>query len=245
MNLQNNTILITGGSTGIGLALAKRFLALGNQVIVTGRNAQKLEQAKKENPALITFQGDVSDAEDRENLVREIHEHYPQLNILINNAAVNYRYYFEDEPDSVSKVEYELQVNLIAPIQLTVMLLPLLKEKPEAAVVNVSSGLALAPKSITAVYCCSKAGLHSFTMALRFQLAKTNVQVFEILPPLVDTPMTVGRGKNKMSPEGLVDEFLRNFKKNRFETYAGIVKVLKWILRIAPGFAYRTVEKRP
>ena len=162
----------------------------------------------------------------------------------MNNAAVNYRYYFEDEPEPLPKIDYELQVNLIAPIKLTVMLLPLLKAQQEAAVVNVSSGLALASKSITPVYCCSKAGLHSFSMGLRFQLAKTSVKVFEILPPLVDTPMTADRDKKKMSPEKLVDEFLRNFARNRFETNAGIVKVFKWILRIAPKFAYRVIENR-
>ena len=213
-------------------------------MIITGRNLEKLEKAKAENPQLIVFQGDIADEGDMKKLVSFIQQNYPKLNILVNNAAVNYRYYFEDEPEPLPKIDYEIQVNLNAPIKLTVSLLELLKLQPEAAIVNVSSGLALAPKSITPVYCCTKAGLHSFSMGLRFQLEKTNVKVFEILPPLVDTPMTADRDKKKMSPGKLVDEFLRNFKKNRFETHGGVVKLLKWVLRIAPGFAYRTVEKR-
>lgn len=244
MRLNQNTILITGGSSGIGLAMAKKFITLDNQVIITGRSLEKLEKAKAETPELIIFQGDISKDEDAKKLVDFIQQEYPQLNILVNNAAVNYRYYFKDEPEPLPKIEYELQVNLIAPIRFTVMLLDMLKAQPEAAIVNVSSGLALAPKGITAVYCCSKAGLHSFSMGLRYQLEDTSVKVFEILPPLVDTPMTADRDKKKMSPEKLVDEFLKNFKRNRYETHAGIVKVLKWVLRIAPRFAYRTVEKR-
>ncbi len=244
MRLHQNKILITGGSAGIGLAMAKKFLSLQNQVLIIGRDEQKLQQAQAAFPQLIPYVCDVSDENQVESLVKLIQIKHPDLNVLVNNAGIQFRYTFLEDAKALSKVEQEMQINLLAPIRLIVRLLPILVKQPEAAIVNVSSGLALAPKGNAPIYCSSKAGLHSFSKGLRYQLENTPIKVFELLPPMVDTAMTLGRGKKKMSPEQLVEGFIRDFRKDRYETYAGPVKLLRAMLRLAPNFAYNVIKKR-
>jgi short-subunit dehydrogenase involved in D-alanine esterification of teichoic acids len=169
------------------------------------------------------------------------HQH-PDLNVLINNAAIQYNYNFLEEGDIADRVEYEIHLNLTVPVKLCALLLPVLRLQPEAAVVNVSSGLALVPKKSAPVYCGTKAGLHLFTKALRYQLEGSPVKVFEIIPPVVDTPMTAGRGRGKISPEQLVEEFMRAFAKNQFEVNIGKVKLLRLINRLLPSLADRIMK---
>ncbi|MDF2379993.1 SDR family oxidoreductase [Nostoc ellipsosporum NOK] len=242
MNLSNNVILITGGSSGIGLALAKRFLALSNQVIITGRDEKKLAVIKKEHPGIETFVCDFSDNNSLEELVVFIEHAYPHLNMLINNAAVQFNYYFMEEASLLSKVDYEIAVNLSAPVKLTGLLLPLLCGKKNSAIVNVSSGLFIAPKKSASVYCATKSAVHSFSKTLRYQLEDTATRVFEIIPALIDTPMTAGRGKSKLSADKLVDEFVRDFRRNKPESYIGKTKLLRFINRISPALADRIMK---
>jgi short-subunit dehydrogenase involved in D-alanine esterification of teichoic acids len=148
------------------------------------------------------------------------------VNILINNAGIQYNYDFVNPEIATELIETELQTNLIAPLQLIKLMLPHLITKPKAAIVNVSSGLGLVPKQTAPVYCASKAGLHIATKALRWQLETTPIKVFEIIAPLVDTPMTQGRGKGKISPEALVDEFWNDFTRDRYEIKIGKTKLL-------------------
>lgn len=244
MNLNGNTILITGGSAGIGLALAKKFQSLGNEVLIVGRDAQKLAQAQKDCPQLITYPCDLSHKSETQELIGELTQKHPELNILINNAGLQYRYSFLEESEILAKTEYEMQVNFMAPIQLTVGLLPLLTKQSEAAIINVSSGLALTPKEDAPIYCASKAALRSFTQGLRYQLKNTSIKVFEILPPRVDTAMQEGQKDRGMPAEKLVEEFIPNFRKNKLETYVGIVKYFSLILRFAPSLAKRILNKR-
>lgn len=232
-----NTILITGGSSGIGLALAKQFLSLKNKVIITGRNSEKLQQIKAEYPEIEVFAGDLSDKNSLDELVLFIEQQHPDINVLINNAAIQYNYLFTDEPNSIYKIDYEISTNLAAPMKLTTLLAPLLLKNKNSAIVNVSSGLFIAPKKSASVYCATKAAMHSFSKTLRYQLENTGIRVFEIIPALIDTPMTAGRGKSKLTPENLVMEFIRNFKNDKFESYIGKTKLLKLIARLWPRLA--------
>lgn len=235
---KGNTVLITGGSSGIGLALARKFLQAQNTVIITGRNSQKLADVKQMFPDVIT---EVADSNDF-NALQKLVNRYPNVNILINNAGIQYNYDFVNPEIATELIETELQTNLIAPLQLIKLMLPHLITKPKAAIVNVSSGLALVPKQTAPVYCASKAGLHIATKALRWQLETTPIKVFEIIAPLVDTPMTQGRGKGKISPEALVDEFWNDFTRNRYEIKIGKTKLLFFLQRWFPQVAEKILR---
>ncbi len=242
MKLTDNTILITGGSSGIGLALLKTFYELGNKVIIVARNCEKLNEVKKQFPGIDIFECDLTKQSDLDELVVCIEQNYQNLNMLFNNAAIQYNYDFLTEQNIVNKVDYEVSANLTSTIKLCGLLLPTLLKNENAAIINISSGLAISPKKTAPVYCATKAAIHNFTKAYRYQLEDTNIKVFEIIPPLVATPMTEGRGKNKLTPEKLVVEFLNNFKKNKYESYIGKSKLLKFISRISPKLADRILK---
>lgn len=237
MQLTNNTILITGGSSGIGLALLKAFYTLENTIIIAARDKEKLQAVKTEFPAIDIIQCDLTEQAGIEFLVQYVEQKHPNLNILFNNAAIQYNYDFLTEKEIVKKIEYEISANLTSTIKLCGLLLPTLLQNQNSAIVNVSSGLAIAPKKSAPVYCATKAANHNFTKAFRYQMEATHLKVFEIIPPIVDTPMTIGRGKNKISPEVLVKEFLADLKKDRYESYIGKSKLLKTISRISPRVA--------
>ncbi|MEL7534821.1 MAG: SDR family NAD(P)-dependent oxidoreductase, partial [Bacteroidota bacterium] len=211
-----------------------------NQIIALGRNAQKLTHLSAQYPSVIPFQGDLSDPVDLDRLIVFIEQEHSDLSILINNAGIQYNYQFAEEQQALAKIEREIEVNLKVPLKLISLLLPTLQNQTESAVVNVSSGLGFVPKMAAPVYCGTKAGLHIFTKALRYQLE--NIKVFEIIPPLVDTEMTRGRGKGKISPEQLADEFIRAFARDQYEISVGKVKLLKLINRLSPRLAERIMQ---
>lgn len=242
MNISNNTILITGGATGIGLALAKRFAALSNTVIIVGRNEAALASAVAETPMLIAHRCDLAKRVEREELVMMVEQQFPMLNVLINNAGVQYNYDLANT-SNLPRIEPEITTNLTAPIELCSLLMPLLAEQNKSAIVNVSSGLAFVPKRSAPVYCATKAGLHSFTKALRYQLEGTNITVMELIPPLVDTQMTQGRGTGKISPLQLADEFLRAFEKDEAEINIGRTAILRVLNRFLPSVAERIMKQ--
>jgi uncharacterized oxidoreductase len=233
MKTSGNIVLITGGTSGIGLALAKKFIAEGNEVIVTGTNAEKAEAVKKQLPNMKIELADIRDRMALDRLVSK----YPHVNILINNVGIQSNYNFADSAILPAQIDAELDINLIAPLYLTKKFLPNLLTKPTAAIINVSSGLAIVPKQTAAIYCASKAALHNFSKALRWQLEDTSVKVFEIIPPIVDTPMTIGRGRGKISPEALAIEFWNSFVKDRYEIQIGKTKLLVILNRIMPALA--------
>lgn len=172
MVLNDNTILITGGGSGIGLALAKALVLRGNTVIVCGRNAQKLEAAQRESPAIVAFPCDIASDRDQQHLVESITQKYPNLNMLINNAGIQYRYDFSDTKEHANFIEEEVSINFLAHVKLTDRFLPFLLRQPGAAIVNVTSALAVVPKQSAPVYCAAKAAMHSFTKGLRSLLSK-------------------------------------------------------------------------
>lgn len=190
MNLATNTILLTGGASGIGLALAVRFLRAGSTVIIVGRRADKLAEAQQRYPGLITRQGDIATAAERTELVRWATAEYPALNVLVNNAGIQNRIQLADDAATDwEQRRQELVINVEAPIHLATLLVPHLRQQPGAAIINVTSGLSFAPAAFVPIYSATKAALHSFTLSLRHQLAPTGISVLEIVPPAVDTDL--------------------------------------------------------
>lgn len=236
MKHTGHVVLITGGATGIGFALAKKFHAAGNRVIIVGRSREKLAAAVGALPGISTCAADVSCVEDCERLVST----YSDISILINNAGIqNIMTILDSTPHDI---EHELTVNFLAPVLLCRAFLPHLLQREEAAIINVTSGLALVPKQTAAMYCASKAALHSFSKTLRWQLEGTRVKVFEVLPPLVDTAMTAGRGRAKISPDRLSEEFWLGWLRDGFEMRIGLVKLFGFLHRLAPPIVERLVR---
>jgi uncharacterized oxidoreductase len=184
-----NTILITGGGSGIGRALAEAFHKLGNRVIVAGRRKSILDTTVAANPGMQAAVLDVQNADALAEFVTEISQKYPSLNVLINNAGIMKNEDLNDPAEDFSVVESTIETNLIAPLRLTAALLPLLKKQPHAAVMTVSSGLAFVPLAMTPTYCATKAAIHSWTQSLRYQLQGSSVQVMELIPPYVQTEL--------------------------------------------------------
>lgn len=236
MKTQSHTVLITGAGSGIGLALAKKFHAAGNQLILVGRRAAALQSAAEQLPGACIYPADIRESEQRTALLQR----HPHISILVNNAAIQRNSPLRDQ--SAADIRDELETNLLAPILLTHAYLPHLMQQSEAAIINITSGLALVPKASASIYCASKAGLHSFSQSLRWQLTGSDVKVFEILPPLVDTAMTAGRGKGKISPDALADRFWHAFTHNRYHIPIGKTRVLSVIQRLSPALAARIMR---
>jgi len=237
MKLNNNTILITGGTSGIGLELVRQFYERNNKLIVTSSNQSNLENLKEKFPGIITIVCNLADNSSVHQLITKCLTDHGDINLVINNAGIQYNYNWLEEKDGYAKIANEICVNFTSPMQIIYGLLPVLLNKREAAIVNVSSGLALVPKKSAPIYCATKAAIHNGTKALRYQLENTTVKVFEIIPPLVETPMTEGRGKDKISPKQLVDEFIPNFINNKYESFIGKTKILRLIQRLSPARA--------
>ncbi|MCV0395712.1 MAG: SDR family oxidoreductase [Rhizobiaceae bacterium] len=188
MKITGNTILITGGGSGIGRALAEAFLAKGNDVIVTGRNRDRLRQVEKANPGIHARQLDVDDPDAISAFSRLIVQDFPALNVLVNNAGIMRAETVED--GTTATAEATITTNLLGPIRLTSALLPHLMSRPAAAVLTVSSGLAFLPRAAFPTYCATKAAIHSYSQSLRAQMRGTPVQVIELAPPYVQTELT-------------------------------------------------------
>ena len=203
MNMQGNTILITGGGSGIGLALAEALHALGNRVIIAGRRAEPLEEAVAANrgkgPGMSSAVLDVEDAGAISDFAAGILRDHPELNVLVNNAGIMRPEDLLAEPVYLGDAEAMIATNLLGPIRLTAALLPHLKRQASATVINVTSGLAFVPLTATPTYNATKAALHSYSQSLRFQLRETPVQVIEWVPPAVATDLMPGHAQNPNS----------------------------------------------
>ncbi len=236
MRTSENAILLTGASSGIGYALLKRLHELGNTLLVTSRSDASLQKLQAEFSGIQTFRCDLSNPTAVELLIDYCRSEFSDLNVLINNAGMQLEYQIAEEKGR-AKLESEIRTNFVTPLQLIQDLLPLLVSNEPAAVVNVTSALAITPKKSAPVYCATKAGLSNYSDALRYQLEATRIKLFEVIPPLVDTAMTAGRGGAKISPEQLVEEFLRGFARDKEKIYVGKAKLLRIINQLAPGIA--------
>lgn len=189
MDITTNTVLITGGASGIGWALAERFLKAGSQVIICGRRADKLQEAQQQYPQLHIRQCDVGQAADRVALLDWVSAEFPQVNVLINNAGIQRRIQLANSQEDWTESQSELAINLEAPLHLSMLFITHLRQHPKAAIMNVTSGLAFVPGSFAPIYSATKAALHSFTMSLRHQLSGTSIEVIELVPPAVNTDL--------------------------------------------------------
>lgn len=189
MTFVGKTALITGGGSGIGLAMAKRFANAGAHVIICGRRPEALDEARKQIPGLSTIACDVSVESEREALARRLETDHPGLDILLNNAGIQNRPGPLTQPQDWSRHKLELATNLEAPMHLTMLLIPRLVQRPEAAIINVTSGLAFVPIAMMPTYCLTKAAMHSFSLSVRKQLEGTSVTVIEMAPPAVQTDL--------------------------------------------------------
>jgi uncharacterized oxidoreductase len=231
MKKSGNTVLIIGGSSGIGFALSKQFIKAGNTVIVCARTTHHLERAASELPGLVTHRCDLTVEADRTELADWLLSEFPGLNILINNAGIQNYVNFTSQLDPKAIVD-EIGINLTAPIILTALFIPHLKSKDKSVIVNISLGLAFAPLAFMPVYCATKAALHSFTMSLRHQLRDLGIRVVEMIPPMVDTALraegrrnrsgsTLGSGRQMMSPDEFAEEAVHRFFEGEDEIAVG------------------------
>jgi len=193
MQMSGNTILITGGSSGIGRALAIAFHQLGNQVIVAGRRRELMEEIVAGNPRIHAAVVDVQNLDSLPAFADDILRHYPDLNVLINNAGIMKNENLADGSTQEDIAGSTVITNLLAPMRLTGLLLPHLIKRRHATIMNVSSGLAFVPMAATPTYCATKAAIHSWTQSLRYQLRSTNVDVLELVPPYVQTELQGAR----------------------------------------------------
>ena len=251
MKQSNNTVLITGGSSGIGLALAKKFLENKNTVIITGRNLAKLEKVKAENPNIHIFQSDVIDDADVRMLADDIQGKFGGIDILINNAGIMNLVDTGNESNDLQKQMEEIEINYNSPIRVLHYFLPQLKKSNNAILVNVSSGLAYVPFAQAPTYSGTKSALHFWTLGIRPQLKPHNIKVVELLPPVVDTPLAHGAdiaeddNLKPMPPEKLADIFWKDFISGKEEITPGISKQLKLMSRLAPKFIFKQLNKKP
>lgn len=250
MDLRNNTILITGGTSGLGYEFARTLLALGNTVLITGRNQQKLDQTAKELQGIHTFQSDVSDLDAIIALHAQISTQFPALNILINNAGEMRKLSLHDTLATLPDICREIEVNLMGPIRMIQQFLPHLKKQQTAAILNVTSGLALVPFPIAPIYGATKSGMHSYTQSLRVQLKHTSVKVFELVAPAANTPLNDQfaseegfDSKMMMDPVALIAEAMKGLEHDSFEIYPGLAKMIRIMSRLAPSLLIRQMSK--
>ncbi|WP_421838378.1 SDR family oxidoreductase [Novosphingobium sp.] len=233
MNLQGKTILLTGGTDGIGLRLARQLRGKGALLIVTGRTPERIAAAQAEGFEVIA--ADLAGPEGAEAVIAGLAGR--PIDVLINNAGMGAAHDFREAPPLEADDERTLWLNVHAPIRLIGRLMDTLRARPEAMIVNVTSGLAIAPNAGSPLYCATKAALRSYSMALRAQLKGTGIHVLEAMPPLVDTAMTAGRGSNKLSPEECARQIISAMESGKDEANVGMVKVLRAVYSVSPALA--------
>ncbi len=246
MKLIENTMLITGGSSGIGFALAKRFVELGNTVLVTGRDPERLQAARRQIPALRTIRCDVADPKAVGMLAEAIAEEAPALNVLVNNAGIMRCPDLSQAAADLKDFTDELDTNLAGPIRTVSVLIDRLRRN-QGTIINVSSALAFVPLPAAPIYSATKAALHSYSLSLRQELREYGVEVVEIMPPAVTTNLgqrNLDFRLRQMTAEDLVETVLRGLRSGRQELRPGMANLLYWLSRIAPAFIARQLAKR-
>lgn len=247
-HIRGRTALVTGGSAGIGLEITRRLLAEGAaRVLVAGRDPHRLADIEAGGRGrVVGLRVDLADAADIDRLLARLPDLGPELSLVFNNAGTQQLTNFTDgDPAAMlPAIRAEIALNLTGLVSLSVGVLAQLSRQPSAALVNVSSGLALAPKKSSPVYCATKAGVRSFTRALRYQCedALPHVRIVEALPPMVDTAMTRGRGRMKMSPAVCATAIVDGLKLGNSHIYVGKSQLLWLLMRISPALGHRVMR---
>ena len=242
MKTTNNTVLITGGSAGIGLEIARLFSQRNNHVIIVGRNKERLEAAAGKLGNVTTIRADVSNEEETDSLVKKLANDFPALNVVINNAGRAILYDLNGSENAFDKAADEILTNYLAVIRLNEKLLPQLKKQKESAIVNVSSIVAFVP-GVIPTYSASKAALHSYTQSLRISLEETSVKVFELMPPLVDTEFSKEIGGSRgIHPSVVAEDLIKAFANDDYEIRSGNTENIYQLFRSSPAEALKTMN---
>jgi uncharacterized oxidoreductase len=245
MKLTGRTILITGGSAGIGLAIALKFVEFGNEVIVTGRRQAVLDEVKARYPKLHTIQSDIADPVQIAALAARVKAEFPKLDVLMNNAGVGAAMNLTVPASDLASLTSEVDINLGGVIRMTSALMDVLIAN-RGTIINVSSGLALVPLPSNAIYSATKAAVHSYTQSLRFQLESSGVEVIELMPPAVRTDMTdefAQHGISMISTDELVRQSFAGLRSGKAEIRPGQSQQLAFLRRLAPNFINRQLWK--
>ena len=240
------TILITGGNSGIGKELARAFLKLGKQVIITGRNEEKLKQVASENPKLSYEVMDVSNFDSVSACFKRVERSHPELDTVINNAGIQKLINFEKENITKADLDDEIDINLKGLIYVSSIFLPLLKKQPQAKLIQISSGLAFVPLTKAPIYSATKSAVHSFTVSLRHQLINTNVKVVEIIPPMVKIELHRNQTRQPhraMELTNFIAETMKSINSEKLEIPIGVAKVLRTGSRFAPKLFFKIINK--
>jgi len=217
--------------------------AMNNQIIIISRTQNNWEKLKNLQPAIRCIQCDLSKKDDVLQLIKAFDSENTQIDMYINNAALQFTPKLTDPDFEFDTIEQETTTNFTAVVWLSSLLLPQLLRQKEALIVNISSGLAFAPKSSSAVYCATKAALHSISQSLRYQLTNTPIQVVEVILPMVDTPMTQGRNGKKISAKFAAEQIIKGITRGDEEIYVGKARFLPMMMRICPGLVKRMLSK--
>lgn len=240
--MNNKTILITGGSSGIGLELAKHFLELDNTVIICAKSNEKLEGIKKKYPQIIIYQCDLVNENEIKNLYDWTVKKHPKIDILINNAGFRYQQKDINKENFLEKLDLEFKTNFVASVYLSELFLEDFKSKKDSSMIFITSGLIYAPKVDYPFYNATKSALHSYIKTLRYQ--SPTVNIVEVMMTLVDTPFHNNNApKNAISPKDAVDELIKSLKSNKKEIRIGKVKLLYWVAKFFPNLAMKIINK--
>ena len=249
MRIDGNTVLITGGATGIGFSLAEAFVNAGNEVIICGRRENKLEEVKSKLPQIYTKRCNLSKEEERKLLYEWVSSNFKNVNVLVNNAGIQRMIDFRKGTEELFGGEDEIEINLKAYVHLSAYFIPLFMKQKEAAIINISSGLGFIPLAITPVYSATKAAIHSFSLSLRHQLKDTSIKVFEVIPPTVNTELDKGaRDKRGQADRGIppaevAKATIEGLKKNEYEIAVGMAQNLKMGSRNNPEQIFQNINR--
>ena len=235
-------VVLTGGTSGIGLELV-RLLAPSSKLVVVGRNPEKLEDLKSQHASLETVTADLSDRSSVLGAAEEIKSRFGSIDVLINNAAMQYGLHFTNDAFDPDMIGREMDVNFTNVCYMIYGLLPALQKDSPSVILNIGSGLGLAAKPSSAIYCASKGALNIFSQSLRYQLEDSNISVLQALLPMVATPMTEGRGSGKIAAQEAAVAILQGLHKLTPDNDIGKVKLLRHMLRLAPAVAHKIMRK--
>ncbi len=242
MKIKSKHIVITGAASGIGLELVNQ-LYKHNKISVIARPSSSLTELKRSLPELKVHEADLSDPVSVERAAHAIIQTDQQIDILINNAAVQHTPHFLDEAFEKKTIREEIEVNLVAPCTLIFLLMPLLVKNDRSIILNLNSGLGLVPKTSSAIYCGTKGALNIFSQSLRHQLAHTNVQVKQAFLPLVDTKMTQGRGSGKLTAHEAASRIIAGLGSSKPDFDIGKSKILRLLMRLSPSVAASIMKR--